>query len=433
MNALAAVGLILAMILLVFLAMKGIHVLAIGLVCTIILAATSQMPVYTTLTETYMPGFSGFITSNFLVFLAGALFGKFMNDSHAADAIANWIVKKLGAGKAALAVVISCFILAYGGVSVYVVGFTILPIALSLFKEADIPRSMLPGTIAFGSVTFAMTCPGTPQIQNLIPAQELGTSPMAGATVGIIVGIFMFVVGMIMLNSMIKAKKKKGEHFEIKEGEEAAARLSESEMPGVIPALVPLILTIILMNIVGLVAPLAIMISIIAGIILMHRQYKVTMIPETFKGGATSAITAICNTAAVVGFGAVVKIIPVFQSVLDAVMNIPGPALIGAALAVTIICGLCGSATGGLGIALPLVAPGYIAKGVAPAALHRVAAIASGGLDSVPHNGYIVTTINLCGETHKDAYMPIFWLTVVLPFVSCALAIVLFTLFPNLP
>ena len=157
------------------------------------------------------------------------------------------------------------------------------------------------------------------------------------------------------------------------------------------------------------------------------------MIASTFAGGATSAISAIANTSAVVGFGSVVKAIPLFQSILGVMLNIPGPALLGAAIAVTVICGLTGSASGGLGIAIPLVGPTYVEMGVAPAALHRVASIASGALDSVPHNGYIVTLLNLCGETHKDAYMPLFWLTVVLPFMACALAIVLFQLFPMLP
>ena len=213
MQMLSVIGLIIAMFLLVFLAMKGIHVLAIGLICSVILAATSGMNVWTVLTENYMPGFSSFITSNFLVFLAGALFGKFMNDSHAADAIANWIVKKLGASKAVLAIVLSCFVLCYGGVSVFVVGFTIFPIAISLFKEANLPRNMLPATIGFGSITFAMTCPGTPQIQNIIPSQTLGTTTMSGAVVGIIAGIFMFVVGYIWLNSMIKKEVAKGRGF----------------------------------------------------------------------------------------------------------------------------------------------------------------------------------------------------------------------------
>lgn len=429
---LQVIGLVVAMVLLVYLAMKGIHVLAIALICSSILALTSGMDIYTTLAESYMPGFSSFITSNFLVFLAGALFGKFMNDSHAADAIAAWIVKKLGKEKAVLAVVLSCFVLAYGGVSVFVVGFTIFPIAISLFKEADLPRNMLPGTIAFGSITFAMTCPGTPQIQNIIPSTTLGTTTMSGAVVGIIAGVFMFIVGYFWLMKMIKKEVAKGGHFEAKEGE-ITTQVDESELPGVLPSFLPLIVTIVVMNAFGINAAVAIFIGIVVGVIVLNKTYKPSMLPSTFAGGATSAISAIANTSAVVGFGAVVKTIPLFETILAALLNIPGPALVGAALAITCICGLTGSASGGLGIAIPLIGPTYVEMGVAPAALHRVASIASGALDSVPHNGYVVTLLNLCGETHKDAYMPIFWLTVVLPFIACALAIGLFQMFPMLP
>lgn len=429
---LEVIGLIIAMILLVFLAMKGIHVLAIALICSSILALTSGMNVYTVLTEAYMPGLSSFITANFLVFLAGALFGKFMTDSHAADAIAAWIVKKLGASKAVLAVILSCFVLAYGGVSVFVVGFAVFPIAVSLFREADLPRNMLPGTIGFGSITFAMTCPGTPQIQNIIPGNTLGTTPMAGAVVGIIAGVFMFIVGYIWLNSMIKKEIAKGVRWYDKEGENYT-KVAEEDLPGVVPSFLPLIITIVTMNVFGVPAAAAIFLGIVVGVIVLNKTYKPNMIMSTFTGGATSAISAIMNTSAVVGFGAVVKTIPLFQVILDALLSIPGPPLVGAAVAITVICGLTGSASGGLGIAVPLIGPSYVAMGVVPEALHRVASIASGALDSVPHNGYIVTLLNLCNTTHKESYMPLFWLTVVLPFIACALAIVLFQFFPMLP
>ena len=387
---LEVIGLIIAMILLVFLAMKGIHVLAIALICSSILALTSGMNVYTVLTEAYMPGLSSFITANFLVFLAGALFGKFMTDSHAADAIAAWIVKKLGASKAVLAVILSCFVLAYGGVSVFVVGFAVFPIAVSLFREADLPRNMLPGTIGFGSITFAMTCPGTPQIQNIIPGNTLGTTPMAGAVVGIIAGVFMFIVGYIWLNSMIKKEIAKGVRWYDKEGENYT-KVAEEDLPGVVPSFLPLIVTIVTMNVFGVPAAAAIFLGIVVGVIVLNKTYKPNMIMSTFTGGATSAISAIMNTSAVVGFGAVVKTIPLFQVILDALLSIPGPPLVGAAVAITVICGLTGSASGGLGIAVPLIGPSYVAMGVVPEALHRVASIASGALDSVPHNGYIVT------------------------------------------
>lgn len=195
----------------------------------------------------------------------------------------------------------------------------------------------------------------------------------------------------------------------------------------------PLIVAVVCLNVLKIPVEVSIFLGVIVGYILMHKYIEVKAFPSLFGASAVSSFTAIANTSAVVGFGAVVKTIPLFQTIVDNLLNIPGPALLGAALAVTIVCGLTGSASGGLGIGVPLVAPAYIARGVAPAAIHRVASIASGALDTVPHNGYVVTLLNLCGETHKDAYMPIFWLTVVLTGMTMVLAIILFELFPMLP
>ena len=99
------------------------------------------------------------------------------------------------------------------------------------------------------------------------------------------------------------------------------------------------------------------------------------------------------------------------------------------------MAGICGSGSGGLGIAAPILKPIFVdGMGININVLHRMMLIASSGLDSLPHNGFVVTVINgVCGETHKDAYMPIFWLTVVTPLIATAVGVVLFTLFPSLP
>ena len=103
--------------------------------------------------------------------------------------------------------------------------------------------------------------------------------------------------------------------------------------------------------------------------------------------------------------------------------------LIGAAIAVSVIAGLTGSASGGQTIALPLIAPHYIDQGVDPESLHRVVAIASGGLDSLPHNGYVVTTIRaICRESYSAAYPAVGALTVIVPILGTALAVALFSL-----
>lgn len=431
---LGMIGLIVAFALLIVLAMRGVPILFIGLVCSAVIAVTSGFNIYDTLVGAYMSGYVAFLGSNFLIFLAGALFGRMMEITLGANSIADFIVRKLGRNKATLAIVISCFVLAYGGVSVFVVGFTIYPIALSLFREADLPRAYLPAAIGFGSVTFAMTSLGTPQIQNLIPAEALGTDPMAGAVVGIIAGIFMLVVGSIWLNLMVKKSIAGGAHFEERSTDLQTQELPEEvNVPNPLIALLPIIITILAMNLFGIPAAISIALSIAVGLIIMFKSYDPKNLFNDFSKGAGSAVTAITNTCAVVGFGSVVKSTPAFQMLIDTVTSLPILPLFGAAIAVTVLCGIAGSASGGLGIALPIVGPIYTAMGVPAAAIHRVASIASGALDSLPHNGYIVTLLNICGCSHKEGYMPLFKLTVLLPAAATILSVILFQIFPSLP
>jgi len=425
-------GMIFALVLLVVLAMRGWNILMIALICSSIVALSGGINLYDALLDSYMSGYVSFFKNWFLMFLAGALFGKLMDETKGAEAIANLIVRKLGASKAVLAIVLSCFILAYGGVSVFVVGFTIYPIALNLFKEANFPRKFLPASIGFGSITFAMTSPSTPQIQNVIQTNTLGTDTMAGATIGIIAGIFMFIVGMWWLNNAIKKDVAAGGYFTAVEGEQGAVS-DESSLPAPVLSFVPLIVTILCLNLLKWKPEVSIALGIIVGVVLLNKYLNMKELSTLFGRGATGAISAITNTCAVVGFGSVVKTMPAFSVLIDAVTHLPGPPLIGAAIAVTVICGITGSASGGLGISIPIIGPIYVDMGVAPTAIHRISAIASGALDSMPHNGYIVTLLNICKTSHKEGYMPLFWLTVVLPAAACTLAITLFQLFPNLP
>lgn len=255
---------------------------------------------------------------------------------------------------------------------------------------------------------------------------------MSGATIGFIAGIFMFVVGTLWLYQMVKKDVAAGGHYIAREGEEIA-EIDISKLPSAPLSFIPLIVTVVSLNVFKFPVEVSVLLGVISGMVVFYNKINVKDFPGLFGRGATGALSAICNTCAVVGFGTVVKNVPAFQTLIDAVTHLPGPALLGAALAVTVICGITGSASGGLGIAIPIVGPVYVAMGVAPAALHRVTAIASGALDSMPHNGYIVTLLNLCGTNHKEAYMPIFNITVVLPIIAATLAIVLFQVFPNLP
>jgi H+/gluconate symporter-like permease len=431
---LSTVGVVLAFVLLAVFAMRGVNILLNAVICTAVVAVLSGMNLYTTLMQDFMTGFINFFKSWYFTFLVGTVFGLLMEQSGAAFGIAQGIVKLFGKKRALLAIVLASALIAYGGVSVFVSAFTIFPIALHLFREANLPRKYIAGTIGFGSVTFAMTCPGTPQIQNLIPVPILGTTPMAGAVIGFIVVIGMLVIGQFILERLVQNDIKKGEVFTAIATDRFAADEGAKAAPNAILALVPMAASIICLNVLKLKIEISVSIGIVIGLIVLFKYFDIKKFPVLFADAAKNATLTIANTCAVTGFGMVVRVSPAFESIKGAMTAIPGPPLIGAALATTVMAGMCGSASGGLTIALPILWPIYQPLGVNPAAFHRVLSIACGGLDSLPHNGYVVTVLNgICGTTHKQGYLPFFILTVILPVVFTIVAIILFGIFPNLP
>ena len=437
MEILSMVGLIGGLALLIVLTMKGVNILIAGPISALLVAVTSGMPLFSQLAgkdeadyvTSYMSGFTGFIASWYLMFLLGAVFGKVMEDSGAADSVSKWIVGKLGMKYAVLAIVLACAVLTFGGVSLFVVAFSVYPMAISLFKQADLPRRFIPATLALGSVTFTMTSAGSPEIQNWIPIEYLGTDAYAGWEVSIIVALFMATFGYWWLKRIIQKAVNKGERFIDRETDPTFD--TNRNLPNPFLAMIPLLVVLIISYIFhDKLAQSALIIALLGGVIatyIVGRKYSKNFW-EAFSAGTVGAIIAIGNTAAVVGFGGVAKNVPAFTTAVEAMTNIPGSPLIGAAIAVSVIAGMTGSSSVGQTIALPLLAPHYLDMGVNAEALHRVVAISSGALDSLPHNGYVVTTIqSICGEKHSAAYWPVAATTVVVPTLGVIIAIILFS------
>lgn len=447
------VGLIGALALLIWMTVRGVNILIAGPVAAAMVALTSEIAWLPPLAASgapdfasaYMAGFTGFFGDWFFMFLLGAIFGEVMGASGAAASVAHWIVGKIGIRHAVLAVVAACAVLTYGGVSVFIVAFSVYSLAVHLFREADLPRRFIPGALAFGSVTFTMTSAGSPEIQNLIPMQYLGTTAYAGWQVSLVVAVLMAGLGYVLLQKMVARAVTRGERFEARPQDDAIEE--GRNLPNPLLCLLPLAAVLGVFMIfqypqgLGAISGLmpaqsigkwALILALGSGVaiaVLIGLKDSARM-PAAFSRGATGAVVAITNTCAVVGFGAVAKLSPAFQAALVAVQDLPGNPLIGAAIAVTVIAGLTGSASGGQTIALPLIAPHYIDAGAAPAELHRTVAIASGALDSLPHNGYVVTTVRaICGETHKAAYGAVGLLTVVVPAIGLAAALALFAIF----
>lgn len=448
MNFIGVIGLLASLVLLIYLTMKGINIIIAAILSSILVALTGGLNLETALTENYMTGFTDYFASWFLVFLLGAIFGKIMQETKSAESIAQWVKRTAGAKRAVFAVVAAAAIMTYGGVSLFVVGFAVYPIAVSLFRTANLPHRFIPAALVFGSISFTMTSPGSPEIQNIIPTEFFGTTPTAGGIIGVICAFIIMIAGGLWLSSMVKKAVKNGEDFSppyilSSQGEREAAAATAAEtkestsrqqLPNVILALLPLIMVIVLLNVLAqfMNPTTALLIALTVGIL----QSCITMkkFLEAFWSslatGAQNALIALANTCAVVGFGSVAAQVSAFDSVVNGLVNMPGPPLLGLAVGVTLICGITGSASGGLGIALPILAPIYMSQGLDPGAMHRVSALASGGIDSLPHNGYVVTTIRvICGESHKRAYMPIFILSVVVPTLVMLLAVLLYSIF----
>ncbi|MBY6205841.1 GntT/GntP/DsdX family permease [Halomonas denitrificans] len=434
---LSLIGLLGGLALLIVLTMRGMSLFVATPLCALLVALTSGIALLpplaaedgVNLVGQYMSGFTGFIAAWFFIFLLGSLFGKLMESSGGAESVAHWIVARLGSARAALAVVLACAVLTYGGVSLFVVAFSVYPMALALFRDADLPRRFIPATMAFGSVTFTMTSAGSPEIQNWIPVEFLGTSPLAAWQASLVVAIFMAATGYVWLKWMLDRAVARGESFEARDFDPASGR---GDLPHPALAAVPLLVVLgISFTTHDALGTSALIVALLAGCLaaaainLRHLHAP----GEALAEGGTGALIAIGNTAAVVGFGTVAKAAPAFETAVDWVTHLPGNGLVSAAIAVSAIAAMTGSASGGQAIALPILGPHYIDQGVDPDQLHRVVAISSGALDSLPHNGYVVTTIRaICGETHAAAYPAMGALTVVVPLAGLVLCLGLFAI-----
>lgn len=438
MEIISIIGMIVALCLLSFLVMKGVNIFVAAIASAVVVALTGQIGLYEALQTNYMGGFTGFFGGNFLIFVAGAIMGQVYEKTNGAKAIARLIINGLGKKAAMIAVPLAIGILTYGGIAGFVVCFAVFPIALEIYREADIPRRFIPGVIVFACCTFSGIGPGNPQVGNVVLQNAFGTSLMAGATVGFICTGVTLVVGLIILNIMVQKAWANGEHFVAKETDKFD---DDAVCPNGWLALLPLAISLLLINVKvngAQLCPTAFGVLLGAALAyIMLRKYKTSPEKpvEMVGNGIKNAVFAAANTSAVVGFGSVVKGAVGFPVLCSAIENIPGPPLVAVALATTILAGICGSGSGGLGIAAPILKPIFVdGLGININVLHRMMLVASSGLDSLPHNGFVVTVINgVCGETHKDAYMPVFWLTVITPLIATAVGVILFTLFPNLP
>ena len=472
-------GVLLALGLLVWLAYRGWSVLLLAPAAALIAAAVSREPLLAHWTQTFMGSAAHFIAQFFPIFLLGALFGKLMDDSGSVEAIASFMTERLGARRAILAVVLAGALVTYGGVSLFVAFFVLAPMAQALFQAADIPRRLMPAAIALGTSTFTMTAfPGTPAIQNAIPMPFFGTTPFAAPGLGIIASAIMLGFGLWWLTRSEAAARRAGEGYgstdvvsrsvaddqiirerattarefdpaEIGHGQhtDIAVPIGLAVLPLVVVVSVNLLMSLVILPrldfsflaeerwggtslsaVAGVWSVAVALATAILALILVNRR-RLPALRESMDAGANASVLPAFSVASLVGFGAVVAMLPAFAAVRDWVLSIGGGPLVSLATATNILAALTGSASGGMTIALDALGATYMRiaaeQGIDPALMHRVAAIGSGTLDSLPHNGAVVTLLAVCGSTHRESYLDIVMVGIVSALIALAVVIIL--------
>ncbi|SFN41876.1 GntP family permease [Xenorhabdus japonica] len=450
------IGIILSLLMMMYFAYKGVSVLLLAPILALfaVLLSGEISQLFGFYTQIFMSGLGDYVVKYFPLFLLGAVFGKLMEDSGSAQSIAYSLVQKLNGNNALLAVVITCSILTYGGVSLFVVGFAVFPIAAAIFHTANIPKRLIPGAISLGSLSFTMTAlPGTPAIQNMIPMPFFGTNAFAAPGLGLIGSVVMFTVGYGWLMYRVRKAKIAGESYG--ENYHTQEKDTEEHFPALWKALLPIILVVVcnyifskliplmnteylseakygktkLNNVLGLWAIIgALVISCLSIIMLNWSRWK--NLKETLNKGTMGSLLPIFNTASEVGYGAVIASLAAFSAISHFLLNISASnVLISESIVISMLVGSTGSASGGLSIALSMMGQYFLqlaeASGIHPELLHRVAAMASGGLDTLPHNGAVISLLAICGLTHKSSYFDIFMVTVLAGLLGLVVVIIL--------
>ena len=444
-GAIDAFGLMLALVTLIVLALRGVNIVIAALVASLMVAVTNDLSLPLTLKEHFSFGPLGaftFMGRFFLLFLTGAIFGTLMAKSFAVTSIAEALSSALGEKRALIIIVLAAAVMTYGGIVAFVVIFVVYPLGLQLIERAQLPRRLLLAAMSLGAGTFTMTAlPGTPSIHNVIPSVALGTDLYAGALLGVFASAIMLGLGVWYLSreqAKLAEWQPPPDHYLLDNVEK-----TDVDLPDWRVSLVPMVvvlLTILLPKLIGKATSEAASTSLLSSFFLEARSEPVLwpslalalgcvvtflLFPAVRREfvyniglGANNAIMPIVNTSVVIGFGGVVTQTTGFQEFAHFMPNLDLPPTISAALSVNVLSGIVGSASGGLQIFMQTLADNYLALGIAPERLHRIATVASGCIDSLPHSGGVVAALSIMRVTYREGYKDVAMVTVVIPIIA---------------
>lgn len=418
MSLLGTIGVLVGIVLIILLSAKGIHITIAAPIATIVILLMNQMDIMEGMLGTGATNFMGslgnYVMNYFAIFLLGSILAKLMEKSGATVAIADTILSKIGSDNPYLvmvAIFVISVILTYGGISLFVCMFAVIPLARPLFKKLNVSWHLIQLPVWLGIATITMTMlPGTPAIQNVIPMKYLGTTLTAASVPSILASLGAVAFGLAYMKITLNRSIAKGDQYDTYI-EEKGADIIDRELPPFISSIIPLLVVVVLAiggstfgneYIQSNIIYFALLIGIILSIILF-RNFIPNM-GATLSEGGLGSIGPIFATSLAVAFGAVVMGAPGFQAISDVILKMPGGPLISLTVLTALMSGITGSSSGALGIVMPTYAEHYLAAGLAPELIHRVAAIGSNILTVPPHGGAMITFLAISGLNHKNGF-----------------------------
>lgn len=418
MEIVGIIGIVVAIIAIIVMAVKGLHIVIAAPLATLIVILTNRMDIFGSFIgpeQSYMAGLAGFLINNFAIFLLGAILAQYMEKSNATISISNFILSKVGLNSKyaiMLALALIAAILTYGGISLFVVMFALVPLARPIFKKMDINWELFPIPLFFGMATFTMSMlPGAPSVQNAVPTTALGTTLTSAPILSIIATVVMIAFGLIYMKVELNKSLKKNETFYSYLGDDKQTDLpeeievDESNLPSIFLSLLPIV-TLIAIILIFSSVPNIILIALTAAIVMSALLYNNYIPSQTtvLSNGAAGSVMPAFSTSSSVAFGSVLTSASGFAIIQNLIMSIPGNPVIGLSVAASLLAGITGSSSGALGIVMESFAPTYLEMGIDPQLIHRVAVIAAATLTAMPQSGVTITFNNLTGLSIRRGF-----------------------------
>lgn len=424
---LGILGIGLALAFMTFAVYKNWSILYCSVISIVIIALTNRLDLVEVFTETYVSGLGDFAAPNLLLFVEGAMIGKLFDDSGAAWRLGSTVVSKMGKRWSLIGYILVASILEWGGISTFVICFVLLPLSKPIFKETNTPWYLWPAITLIGIIPPELIWPGGLQIHNILPTQVLGTTLMAAPVMSIVMAVGFYIYSGIYITIELKRSKKvewKRNSLPPSDKETENASFEETA-PNVVISLIPIVVCLVSINVFDLEPVFGLGFGVITAAILFYRS--IDHMVDCLNMGAENGIKPLILVAAVVGIAQVVASTASFDVIRESLLSFSSTSKLATGAAVVgttnIIALICGSASGAITMILNMFSEAWMAAGLTPEWIHRTVCVAAGGLDTVPWNSFVVMQLSIAGLTHKKAYMPMFFISLLGPILTAMLSI----------